>query len=104
MNNLQFTMKLDNIVIRTGDILGHTIAAGLGIDAFINSTQRDYQMAAVEAIAFVGIEVVKYLDRRKQRVISEFCSRVPDYVAEAGRINRESQQAFERLFKRMDYQ
>jgi len=96
-------MKLDKIVIRTGDVLGHTIAAGLGIDAFINATQRDYQMAAVEAIAFVGIEVVKYLDRRKQKVISGFCSRVPGYVAEAERINRESQQAFERGLKHMEY-
>ena len=83
-------MELDKIIIRTGDILGHTIAAGLGIDAFINATQGDYQMAAVEAIASVGIEVAKYLDRRKQRIILKFCGRVTGYVAEAERIDGES--------------
>ena len=97
-------MRLSNLVMKAWDVGGHVVATGLGIDAFINATQGNYKMAAVEAIASAGIEVAKYLDRRKQKAVSEFCDRVPIYVAEANRINKESQEAFERLFAKLDYQ
>jgi len=97
-------MRLGNLVMKAWDVGGHVVATGLGIDAFINATQGNYKMAAVEAIVSAGIEVAKYLDRKKQRVVSEFCERVPAYVVEANRINREFQEAFERLFAKLDYQ
>ena len=82
-------MRLDNLVIGTGDIIAHGIAGVVGLDAVNNAIHGNYKMAAVEAIISTGIEVSKYFDRQKRKVVADFCAKVPGYIARANKINQQ---------------
>jgi len=95
-------MRLNDLIIVAGDIIAHGIATVVGIDAINNTVQGNYKVATVEAIISTGIEISKYLDKRKQNIIADFQEKVPIYVAEANRINQQSNEAFQRLSKKID--
>ena len=82
-------MRLDNIVIGAGDIIAHGVAGVLGVDAVNNAIHGNYKMAVAEAIISTGIEVSKYLDRQKRKVIADFVAKVPEYIARANRLNQQ---------------
>ncbi len=63
-------MELKYIVLKTGDLVGHLIAAGLGIGAINNAINGNYDIAATEGIISVGIEASKYLYREKQNILN----------------------------------
>ena len=101
--------SLGNLVIKTGDICSHIIAAGLGMDAVRNlyngiSTGNTsyYQLAALEGIASVGIEVSKYLDRRKQRDSNESIEKIQVLIGGIKEVEQELNDSFQELFDKMD--
>ena len=79
-------MRLNDLVVKALDVGAHVFASVLAVDAVINATQGNYQMAAIEAIGSAGIEVYEYLDRREQKATSEFNERMSSYLTEASRI------------------
>ena len=95
-------MRLNDLIIGAGDIIAHGIATVVGIDAINNAVQGNYKVATVEAIISAGIEISKYLNRRRQNIIADFQGKVPVYVAEANRINQQSNEAFQRLSQKTD--
>ncbi len=82
-------MRLDNLVIGAGDIIAHGFAGVLGVDAVNNAIHGNYQMAVAEAIMSTGIEVSKYFDRQKRKVVADFVARVPEYILRMNRLNQQ---------------
>ena len=83
-------MKLESIVLKTGSAaIGHLISAGLAIDAVNNAVNGNYEMAAVEGIVSAYIQVSKYFDRKKQRMIQDFSDRVHnEYVPQMNALSQ----------------
>ncbi len=69
-------MKLESIILKTGSAVGHIVSAGLAVDAVNNVINGNYEMAAVEGIISAYIQVSKYFDRKRQRIIQDFSDRV----------------------------
>lgn len=98
-------MNLGKYVLKAGDVNGHTIAAGAGLDAIRNlyngiatGNESYYQMAALEALISVGIEVSKYFDRRRRESLAMLMKYVPKMNEMEKRIDAD----FQRLFDRID--
>jgi hypothetical protein len=69
-------MKLESIILKTGSAIGHLVSAGLAVDAVHNAMNGNYEIAAIEGIASIYIQVSKYFDRKKQKEIQDFSDRV----------------------------
>ena len=69
-------MKLESIILKTESAIGHLVSAGLAIDAVHNAVNGNYEIATVEGIASAYIQVSKYFDRKKQKMIQDFSDRV----------------------------
>lgn len=65
-------MNLEILALKTKSMFGHVIAVGLTAD-IVNNTifQDNYRSAAIEGIAVVYIEALRYFDRKKQKKINE---------------------------------
>jgi len=97
-------MKLDSIILKTGDAVGHLVSAGLALDAVNNASQGNYKLAVAEGIVSAYIQVSKYFDRRKKHLIAEFSDRVHnEYVPQMQAMTDRINSSFNRLFENMDY-
>ena len=72
-------MKLEPIILKTGDYLGHIIATSLGANALYNvykgintGDESYYQLALLETTLSISIELSKYFNRQMGRRIERF--------------------------------
>ncbi len=69
-------MKLESIILKTGSTIGHLVSLGLAADAINNAVNGNYELAAIEGITSAYIQVSKYFDRKKHKMIQDFSDRV----------------------------
>lgn len=96
-------MKLDSIILKTGNTIGHLASAGLALDSAINFYQGNYSFAAVEGIVSISIQTSKYFDRKKQHAIAGLSDSVHnEYVSQIQAMTDRINSSFYRLFGKLD--
>lgn len=69
--------------------MGHLVSAGLAIDVVNNALNGNYKIATVEGITSVYIQVSKYFDRRKQKLVQDFSDKVHgEYIPQSEALSR----------------
>jgi hypothetical protein len=64
-------VKLDSIVLKTGDIMGHLASAGLALDSVYNVSQGNHELAAVEAMISAYVQLSKSHSRKRKQLFNE---------------------------------
>lgn len=91
-------------------ILRHIVSAGLGVDAIRNlyngaltSNESYYQIAAIEGLTVLGIEIAGYINDKRKKTIDKFTQEVaPLLILMAKQVNTRCSKCFRDLQAKLD--
>jgi hypothetical protein len=102
-------MNIADAVTKAGSTVGYIVGTGLALDATRNiyhgittGNTAYYQTAAIEGLIAAYIAYSKYSDKKRQGIITEFQNNAKEHVRHAMELSQEVNEAFQRLFRKID--